>query len=103
MTKRVPHNHKSMELREALLDARECMGCMHEGTLITDIHGAILDSAPSAEHILEIPSVGLKGHAIQEFCAATGAYEDMRRQAIHDGRVQNRSLLFSAGGGKRSL
>src|SRR5215831_10960115 len=98
------HSQKNFRsLSEELLDARECMGCMHEGTLITDLQGAILESAPSAERILETPSVGLKGRRIQDFCAASAVYDDMRRQAIHDGRVLNRSLLFFAGAGKRKL
>jgi signal transduction histidine kinase len=103
MSKDTVPNHKSLDLREALLDARECMSCMHEGTLVTDINGLILDAAPSAEHILATPTVGLKGHSIQEFCAASATYDEIRRQAIHDGRVLNRSLMFFAGSGKRKL
>jgi len=63
----------------------------------------ILESAPTAEHILDTPSLAMNGHPFHEFCAAPNAYDEMRTQTIHDGRVLNRSLLLFAGGGKRKL
>lgn len=94
---------KALDLREALLDTKQCMGCMHEGMLVTDPGGTIMESAPAAEHILDTPFPALKGHSIREFCAAPDAYDEMRTQALRDGRVLNRSLLFFAGTGKRKL
>jgi len=94
---------RTAELREALLDTRQCLGCLHEGTLVTDMNGMIVETAPAAEHILDTPSLAMNGHSIQEFCAAPNAYDEMRRQTIQDGRVLNRSLLLFAGAGKRKL
>src|SRR4051812_18621843 len=90
-----------LQQREALLDTKQCMGCMHEGMLVTSLDGTILEVAPAAEHILGTPSTALKGALIQTFCAAPEAYWEIGRQAIRDGRVGNRSLLMFAGAGKR--
>jgi len=94
---------KVLEQREALLETKQCMGCMHEGMLVTSLDGTILDVAPAAEHILGTPSTTLKGAPIQNFCAAPEAYWEIGRQAIRDGRVGNRSLLMLAGAGNRKL
>jgi len=94
---------KSLDQREALLETKQCIGCMHEGMLVTSLDGTILDVAPAAEHILGTPSIALKGAPIQKFCAAPEAYWEIGRQAIREGRVGNRSLLMFAGPGKRKL
>jgi signal transduction histidine kinase len=94
---------KILEQREALLETKQCMGCMHEGMLVTDMDGTIQEVAPAAEHILDTPSLNLIGEAIQSFCVAPDAYDEIGRQAVRDGRVSNRSLLMSAGSGKRKL
>jgi signal transduction histidine kinase len=94
---------KILQQREALLDTKQCMGCMHEGMLVTSLDGTILDVSPSAEHILGTPSITLKGAPIQKICAAPEAYFEIGKQAVRDGRVGNRSLLMFAGGGNRKL
>src|SRR5262249_15277638 len=93
----------SLPEREALLEAKQCLGCMHEGMLITSIDGTVIETTPAAEHILETPSAGLKGHNIEEFCLTREIYEDMRGQALHDTRALNRSLLVCSTTGKRKL
>jgi len=94
---------KILQQREALLDTKQCMGCMHEGMLVTSLDGTIVEVAPAAEHILGTPSNTLKGQPIQKFCVAPETYWEIGRQAVRDGRVGNRSLLMFAGSGKRKL
>jgi len=76
---------------------------MHEGTLVTSMDGVVIEVTPTAEHILNTPASTLKGQTIRDFCAAPEAYDEIRRQTIHDGRVLNRSLLMFAGTGNRKL
>jgi signal transduction histidine kinase len=92
-----------MQEREKLLEAKQCLGCMHEGMLVTGLDGTIIETTPAAERILETPSVGLKGQKIEQFCCNRDMYEDIRNQAAHETRAINRSLLVSAGAGKRKL
>jgi signal transduction histidine kinase len=94
---------REFEQREKLFEVKQCMGCMHEGMLVTSLDGTIVDAAPAAEHILDTPSLTLKGQPIQKFCAAPDAYDEISRQVIRDGRILNRSLLMFAGNGKRKL
>jgi len=84
-------------------DTQNCLGCIHEGMLVTSMDGTILDAAPTAEHILNTQASLLRGHTLREFCASPETYDDIRRQTIHDGRVLNRSLLMLAGTDKRKL
>ena len=103
MDKKMSPLLRILEKREALLETKECMGCTHEGMLVTSMDGTILEVGPTAEHILGTPSITLKGAPIQTFCAAPESYWEIGRQAIRDGRVGNRSLLMFAGAGKRKL
>jgi PAS domain-containing protein len=91
---------KALERQLAISDTRNCLGCVHEGTLVTSLDGTIIDAAPTAEHILNTQASLLKGREIREFCALPETYDDIRRQTIHDGRVLNRSLLMLAGAGE---
>ena len=94
---------KSLEEQLVISETRSCLGCIHEGMMVTSMDGTIIEAAPTAEHILNTQASMLKGHAVREFCALPEAYEDIRRQTIHDGRVLNRSLLMVAGPEKRKL
>src|SRR5688572_18143225 len=93
----------SLDLRERMLDVKQCLGCAHEGIVVTDPAGRILESSPSAERILEIPSVDLKTRTIHEFCLAHDIYGDLCTQASREGRALNRSLLVSTGMGRKKL
>ena len=93
----------SLDLRERMLDVKQCLGCAHEGIVVTDPAGRILESSPSAERILEIPSVDLKTRTIHEFCLAHDIYGDLCTQASREGRALNRSILVSTGMGKKKL
>ncbi len=48
-------------IREQIMDARQCMGCIHEGLIVTSTDGTIVETSPAAERILEAPSLSLKG------------------------------------------
>src|SRR5688572_30360105 len=93
----------SLERREQLQDAKQCMGCMHEGVLVTSMDGAIVETTPAAEHILEIPSLGPNKRNIHEFCVVAEIYDDMRNLASRDTCSLNRSLLVLTGTGKKKL
>jgi signal transduction histidine kinase len=93
----------SLQARERMLDVKQCLGCAHEGVVVTRLDGTILETSSPAEHILEIPSLGSKSHNIQEFCLAGDAYGDLCAQASREGRAINRSILVSTGTGKKKL
>jgi signal transduction histidine kinase len=82
---------------------KQCLGCAHEGMLVTAPDGTILESSPAAEHILETPSLSLKGRNFHQFCPTTEVYDQMLQQATKDLRSMNRSLVISAGDNKRKL
>jgi hypothetical protein len=42
---------KDLEQREALWEAKQCLGCAHEGVLVTAVDGTIVETTPAAEHI----------------------------------------------------
>jgi signal transduction histidine kinase len=86
-----------------MLDIKQCLGCAHEGIVVTEADGRILETSPQAEHILETPSVDLKSHNIHEFCLAPDVYDDLRARASREGRALNRSILMSTGMGKKKL
>jgi len=94
---------KNIEEQEALLAAKQCLGCAHEGMLVTTLDGTITEATSAAEHILETASAGLRGHSIHEFCTARDAYDEMSRQAVREERAWNRSMVVSAGDGKRKV
>jgi signal transduction histidine kinase len=94
---------KELELRAALLETKQCLGCMHEGMLVTTQNGSIVETSPAAEHILEAPSVKLKGKSIQEFCGATDVYSELLQQAANNVRSANRSLVITTSAGKKKL
>ena len=94
---------KSIQLRERMLDVKQCMGCGHEGVLVTALDGSILETTPAAEHILEVPSLDLKSHRVVDFCASADAYSEMLKQASREERALNRPIVVSTGAGKRKL
>jgi signal transduction histidine kinase len=93
----------SLNLRERMLDVKQCLGCAHEGIVVTDTEGRIVETSPPAERILEMPSLDLKSRSIYEFCGAGDVYGDLCSQAARDGRALNRSILVSTGMGRKKL
>jgi signal transduction histidine kinase len=86
-----------------MLDVKQCLGCAHEGMVITRLDGTIIETSPPADHILEIPSLDSKARNIHDFCLASDAYSDLCTQASREGRALNRSILVSTGTGKQKL
>jgi signal transduction histidine kinase len=88
---------------DALLEAKHCLGCIHEGVVVTDQDGLIVDTSQAAEHILESPALGLKSRNIHEFCEARELYDDLCNQAAREGRALNRSILVSTANGNKKM
>jgi signal transduction histidine kinase len=97
-----PNPNNSTE-RNAIYEARDCMGCMHEGMLVTDEHGLVVDANVAAERILEIPSLSLKGTAIRSLCPVRQSYDELLKHVSMDGGSVNKPLLLQSNGGKRKL
>src|ERR1700741_4369174 len=85
-----------------LVETQQCLGCMHEGMLVTSSDGIILESTAASEKILETPSLNLKGSNIRSFCRSLDVYEEMVNKATAEKRCLNKSLIVEAGG-KRKL
>src|SRR5262249_36318250 len=88
---------------QQIMDARQCMGCMHEGFIITSTDGTIIETSQAAERILEAPSLSLKGRQVREICPVTEAYDELIRRVGSGGRVLNRSVIVLAGDSKRKI
>src|SRR5581483_7329872 len=93
----------SENLLQLITDARQCMGCMHEGLIVTSHDGVIVETSPAAERILEAPSMSLKGRQVRDLCPVRDVYDDLIRQTDAGGRSLNRSVLLVAGETKRKI
>src|SRR6476619_7059115 len=67
------------DIEQQIMIAKQCMGCMHEGVIVTALDGTIVESSPAAERILERPSTGLKGKQVREICPIVDAYDELIR------------------------
>jgi signal transduction histidine kinase len=92
-----------ISIREQIIDAKQCMGCMHEGLIVTSVDGTIVETSPAAERILEAPSLSLKGRQVREFCSMQDIYDDLVRQTNAAGRSLNKSMIVIAGDSKRKI
>ena len=90
-------------IREQIMDARQCMGCIHEGLIVTSTDGTIVETSPAAERILEAPSLSLKGRQVRDLCSMREIYDDLIRQTDSAGRSLNKSLMVLAGESKRKI
>jgi len=90
-------------IREQIMDARQCMGCIHEGLIVTSIDVTIVETSPAAERILEAPSLSLKGRQVRDLCSMQDMYDDLIRQTNAAGRTLNKSMLVLAGDSKRKI
>jgi PAS domain S-box-containing protein len=89
-------------IEQQIISAKQCMGCMHEGSIVTSPEGVIVETSPAAERILEAPAVSLKGRQIRDiFPAAT--YDELIRQTDSGGRILNKTVIVVAGEGKRKI
>ena len=92
-----------ISIKEQIIDAQQCMGCMHEGLIVTAVDGTIVETSPAAERILEAPSMSLKGRQVREFCSMHDIYDDLIRQTNEAGRSLNKSMIVIAGDSKRKI
>src|SRR5947209_17533755 len=91
------------KLEQLVMDAKQCMGCLHEGLIVTSSDGVILETSPAAERILEAPSMSLKGKQVREICPVRDVYDDLIRQTDSSGRSLNKSVIVIAGDSKRKI
>jgi signal transduction histidine kinase len=89
--------------QEQILTAKQCMGCMHEGFIVTSPDGTITEISPAAERILEAPSMSLKGRQVREICPGVDAYDELIHQSSSSGRILNKSVIVLAGDSKRKI
>lgn len=92
-----------MNIEQQIMDAKQCMGCMHQGLIVTSLDGTILETSPAAESILEAPPRNLKGRQLRDFCGVLDAYDEFLRQTDSEGRSLNKPMLVLAGGSKRKI
>jgi PAS domain S-box-containing protein len=90
-------------LGQKILEARQCMGCVHEGMILTAADGTIQEASPSAERILETPSLSLNGRQVRELCPFRNSYDEILRQIESEGRIFNRSFVLLTHNGKRKI
>jgi len=90
-------------IQQQIMDAKQCMGCMHEGLIVTSADGTIVETSPAAERILEASSLSLTGHQIREFCQAHETYNELIRQTENGARSLNKSVIVLANDSKRKI
>src|SRR5947209_19346181 len=88
---------------QQIADAKQCMGCVHEGLIVTSVDGTIVETSPAAERILEAPSLSLKGRQVRDLCSMHETYDDLIRQTDSAGRSLNKSLMVLAGESKGTI
>lgn len=91
------------KIQQQIMDARQCIGCMHEGLIVTADDGTIVETSPAAEKILEAPSLSLKGRQVRDFCRGPGVYDELIQQTASAGRSLNKSVMVLAGDSKRKI
>jgi signal transduction histidine kinase len=96
-------NDMSQNLEQQMADAKQCMGCMHEGVIVTSADGTIVETSPPAEKILEAPTMSLKGRQVRDLYPMADSYEDLLRQTDAAGRSLNKSIIVLAGEKKRKI
>jgi signal transduction histidine kinase len=91
------------KMSHLIQEAKQCIGCMHEGTLVTTMDGSIIETSPSAERILEAPSSSLKGRKLRDLYLLPDLYDQLIRQSSAEGGTLNKSVIVLAGGTKRKI
>jgi len=92
-----------LEQLHAIHDAVEGLGCVHEGLIVTDTQGVIVETNLATDRILERPSLSLKGTNIRDLCPVRQSYDDLLRYVESDGRSLNRPVILHAADRKRKL
>jgi PAS domain S-box-containing protein len=107
MAERLPQRSIEEQMNETIqqqiMDAKQCMGCNHEGWIITSSDGTIIETSPAAERILQAPSLSLKGKQVRDLCPVHNAYDELIRQTESSGGSLNKSVIVLAGDSKRKI
>jgi signal transduction histidine kinase len=93
----------TQDLQQQILNAKQCMGCIHEGLIVTSADGIIIETSQPAERILELPSLSLKGRQVRDFYTTRETYEELIRQTDSSGRILNKTVIVIAGESKRKI
>jgi two-component system, NtrC family, sensor histidine kinase AtoS len=88
---------------EAFQAAARCLGCSHEGQIVTNASGEIVDVDANAGQILEELPTRMEGRNIRDYCLLRESYDAIWRHASRTGRVQNRPLIIQSPRGMRRL
>jgi signal transduction histidine kinase len=91
------------KMSHLIQEAKQCIGCMHEGTVVTTVDGSILESSPAADRILEAPPSGLKGRRLRDLYVPPDLYDQLVRQSNAEGGTLNKSVIVLAGDAKRKI
>ena len=92
----------SLNLRERMLDVKQCLGCAHEGIVVTDPDGRIVEVSPPAQRILEID--GLRaGKPFREALNPATALSDLIAEALQVGSPIVRRTITLGGAKPRHL
>ena len=91
------------DIQQQIMDAKQCMSCLHEGLIVTSSDGTIIETSPAAERILEAPSLSLRGRQIRDLCPLHETYDELIRQTETGARSLNKSVIVLAGESKRKI
>jgi signal transduction histidine kinase len=91
------------KLEQQILDAKQCLSCVHEGYIVTDREGKILETTPGADRIFEAPASSLKGRQVRELCAVPGAYDGLLQLVARAHVLVNKPFIVLSPEGKRKV
>jgi PAS domain S-box-containing protein len=91
------------KLNQLIQEAKQCVGCMHEGTVVTTADGSIVETSPAAERILEAPFATLKGKNFRDLYLLPDLYDQLLRQTNSEGGTLNKSVIVLAGDSRRKI
>ena len=91
------------DIEQEILEAKQCMGCVHEGLIVTLADGTIIETSVAAERILEAPSTSLKGKQIRELCPTVDAYDELILQTDSAGQSFNTAIILLARDNKKKI
>jgi signal transduction histidine kinase len=91
------------KLTQLIQEAKQCIGCMHEGTVITTADGSIVETSAAAERILEAPFASLKGKKLRDLYLLPDLYDQLLRQSDSEGGTLNKSVIVLSGDARRKI
>src|SRR5947207_3291298 len=91
------------KINQLIHEARQCIGCTHEGTVVTTGDGSIVETSPAAERILEAPFATLKDKKVRDLYLLPELYDQLIRQANSEGGTLNKSVIVVAGDSRRKI